>query len=58
MKRLHILFSLSLTLFYANVYSILAQAPTTPKIAFMTARNKNRDIYLINPDGSRMERIT
>ena len=58
MKRLHILCIFCLTLFYADVYPIFAQAPTTPKIAFMTARNKNRDIYLINPDGSGMERIT
>lgn len=42
----------------ANVYPSFAQAPATAKIAFMTARNKNRDIYLINPDGSGMERIT
>ena len=58
MKRLHILCILCLMLCYANVYPIFAQAPTTPKIAFMTARNKNRDVYLMNPDGSGMERIT
>ena len=58
MKRLHILCFLYLTLSYTNIYPIFAQAPTTPKIAFMTARNKNRDIYLMNPDGSGMERIT
>ncbi len=58
MKRSHILCVLSLMLFYTDIYPILAQAPTTPKIAFMTARNKNRDIYLINPNGSGMERIT
>ena len=58
MKRPHILCLLCLLLFYANIYPIFAQAPTTAKIAFMTARNKNRDIYLINPDGSGMERIT
>ena len=58
MKRLHILCILCLTLCYTNVYPIFAQAPTTAKIAFMTARNKNRDIYLMNPDGSGMERIT
>ena len=58
MKRRHILCVLCLILFCTNVYPVLAQAPTTPKIAFMTARNKNRDIYLINLDGSGMERIT
>ena len=58
MKRLHILCIIVLALFYADIYPIFAQAPTTPKIAFMTARNKNRDIYLMNPDGSGMERIT
>ena len=58
MKHLRILCVLSLILFCTNVYPIFAQAPTTPKIAFMTARNKNRDVYLINPDGSGMERVT
>lgn len=58
MKRSRVFCVLSLILFYANVLPILAQAPTTAKIAFMTARNKNRDIYLMNPDGSGMERIT
>lgn len=58
MKRSHLLCVLCLILFCTSVYPILAQAPTTPKIAFMTARNKNRDIYLINPDGSGRERIT
>ncbi len=58
MKRSHILCVLSLMLFSVNIYPILAQAPTTAKIAFMTARNGNRDIYLMNPDGSKMERIT
>lgn len=58
MRHLRFLGILSLVLFCANVYPIFAQAPTTPKIAFMTARNKNRDVYLMNPDGSGMERIT
>ncbi len=58
MRHLRVLCILSLVLFCANVYPIFAQAPTIPKIAFMTARNKNRDVYLMNPDGSGMERIT
>ena len=58
MKRSHIFCVLSLMLFYVDIYPILAQAPTTAKITFMTARNGNRDIYLMNPDGSKMERIT
>ena len=58
MKRSHIPCVLSLMLFSMNIYPILAQAPTTAKIAFMTARDGNRDIYLMNPDGSEMERIT
>ena len=57
-KSLCFFYVFSLMLFWTNIRPIFAQAPTTPKIAFMTARNKNRDIYLINPDGSGMERIT
>lgn len=58
MKRSHILCVLTLLLFYADISPLLAQAPKTPKITFMTAREGNRDIYLMNPDGSEMERIT
>ena len=58
MKRSHIFCVLTLLLFYADIDPILAQAPKTAKIAFMTAREGNRDIYLMNPDGSEMERIT
>ena len=57
-KSLCFFYVFSLTLLGSNVIPAFAQAPTTPKIAFMTARNKNRDIYLMNPDGSEMERIT
>ena len=43
---------LSLLVFIASVCPILARAPAMGKIAFTSARDGNREIYLMNPDGS------
>ena len=37
---------------------LFAQAPTTPKILFTSARDGNREVYLMNPDGSEQVRLT
>ena len=49
---------LSLILVCSSSYRIWAQAPETPKIVFSSTRDGNRDIYLMNPDGTQQEKIT
>ena len=48
----------SLMLLWTNVTSVFAQAPTTPKILFTSARDGNREVYIMNPDGSEQIRLT
>ena len=57
-KRLFVLCILSVITLYASVCSIFAAAPTEPKIAFTSARDGNREIYIMNPDGTEKARLT
>ena len=57
MKLMCIFCLLSLML-CVNVCPVFAKAPTTPKILFTSARDGNREIYLMNPDGSQQIRLT
>ena len=60
MKRLF-LFSvlfISFTMIVMNTYPVLAKAPETAKIVFAANRTGNREIYLMNPDGSEQINIT
>ena len=57
--RLLVLFLLKVLLVLnTNVYSVFAKAPTTPKILFTSARDGNREVYIMNPDGSEQMRLT
>ncbi len=38
--------------------ALFAQAPTTPKILFTSARDGNREVYIMNPDGSEQINLT
>ena len=49
---------LTLVLLCVNVSPIFAEAPTTPKILFTSARDGNREVYIMNPDGSEQVRLT
>ncbi len=49
---------LSLVLVCSSIDRIWAEAPETPKIAFTSFREGNRDIYLMNPDGTQQVKIT
>ena len=49
---------LSLLVFIASVFPVLARAPATGKIAFTSARDGNREIYLMNVDGSQQVNLT
>ena len=51
-------FALICVMLCLNIYPVLAKAPTTPKIVFTSARDKNREIYIMNPDGSDQVRLT
>ena len=42
----------------AYVTPASAQAPTTSKILFASARDGNRDVYIMNPDGSEQVNLT
>ena len=42
----------------ASVSALFAQAPTTPKILFTSARDGNYEVYSMNPDGSDKVNIT
>ena len=41
-----------------GVSPLFAQAPTTPKILFTSAQDGNREIYIMNPDGSEQVNLT
>ena len=60
MKTLRLLSSTISILFVLNgsVYPLFAQAPTTPKILFTSSRDGNREVYIMNPDGSDQVRLT
>ena len=60
MKRLFLLFVCftGLTRFITAIDPVFAKAPTTPKIVFTSARDNNREIYIMNPDGSDQVRLT
>ena len=58
MKHIRFFVIFSLTLLYVSVCPILAKAPTVPKILFTSARDGNREIYIMNPDGSEQVRLT
>lgn len=58
MRLIHIYCVLSFMLLCANVYSLLGKAPTTPKILFTSSRDGNREVYIMNPDGSGQVNLT
>lgn len=49
---------ITLILLCMTVCSVFARAPTTPKIVFASAQDGDRDIYLMNPDGSEKVNLT
>ena len=59
-KHLLVLYVLSVVILCATVCPVPAKAPDTPKIIFGTHREEegNRELYLMNPDGSELVNIT
>ncbi len=58
MKRTCLSILLASILLGQSVYSVFAQAPTTPKIVFGSTRGDNSNIYVMNPDGSDVVNLT
>ena len=52
MKRIFIFSIFNLLLMCVDVCPLFAKAPTISKILFTSSRDGNRDIYIMNPDGS------
>ena len=58
MRVLLIFCIILLMLMCGAVGRVFAEAPTTPKILFTSARDGNREVYIMNPDGSEQVRLT
>ncbi len=58
MKFISTVWYLNLMLFCLVICHVRAEDPKTAKIVFASTRNGNRDIYLMNPDGSQVVNLT
>ena len=58
MRLTPLIWMLILPLMCSNVSSVWAKAPETAKIVFMSYRDGNAEIYLMNPDGTQQLKIT
>ena len=58
MRLLLIFCMILLLLMCGRVCVVLAKAPTTPKILFTSTRDGNREVYMMNPDGSEQVNLT
>ena len=59
MKRTLVFCVFSLILLLSvGICAVLAKAPTTPKILFSSTRDGNREVYMMNPDGSEQVNLT
>ena len=55
LRRIFCLLSLMLCV---NVFPVFAKAPLTPKILFTSLRDGNREVYIMNPDGTEQINLT
>ena len=59
MKRTFVLCILSsILLLSVGICAVSAKAPTTPKILFTSSGDGNREVYMMNPDGSEQVNLT
>ena len=57
--RLKMIFSLTLlVLMCGSTFRVFGEGPTTPKILFTSQRDGNREVYMMNPDGSEQVNLT
>lgn len=57
-KSYFLLFVASAALLCVSILPVLAKVPATAKIVFTSSRDNNREIYIMNPDGSGQVRLT
>lgn len=57
-KRFFLSAVVSVSLLSVSVSGICSKAPITAKIVFTSSRDGNREIYIMNPDGSDQVRLT
>ena len=48
----------NLLMLNVSISPVFAKAPTTPKILFASTRDGNRDVFIMNPDGSEQVNLT
>ena len=58
MRLLFIFSMIIFLLICGGVYRVFGKAPTTPKILFTSTRDGNREVYMMNPDGSEQVNLT
>ncbi len=58
MRLLFFFLLLKVLVLNTNVCSVFAKAPTTAKILFTSTRDGNREVYIMNPDGSEQVNLT
>ena len=58
MIKLAVFAIVSLLVLNVSIFPLFAKAPTTPKILFTSARDGNRDVYIMNPDGTEQVNLT
>ena len=56
--RMLVLLVFTVLVLDVGVCPVAAKAPTTPKILFASARDGNRDVYIMNPDGTEQVNLT
>ena len=57
-KTLFVLGILNFTFLFIAIYQSFAKAPLLPKIVFASNRDDNREIYMMNPDGTQQVNIS
>ena len=58
MRMVLIFCMIILQLMCVRVCRVFAEAPKTPKILFTSTRDGNREVYMMNPDGSQQVNLT
>ena len=58
MRMVLIFCMIILQLMCVQVCRVFAEAPKTPKILFTSTRDGNREVYMMNPDGSQQVNLT